>query len=66
MTRFFAPRAFALLSPKMSPSYSTILLVAWNSSLAAYLDQRPEGAWITIEAPVPRLPQPPSTLSKSW
>jgi hypothetical protein len=56
MMRFFALRVFALLSPKMNPSYSAILLVAWNSSLATYLDQRPEGAWITAEAPVPRLP----------
>jgi hypothetical protein len=56
MTRFLAPRAFALLRPKMSPSYSAILLVAWNSSLAAYFERRPEGAWITAEAPAPRLP----------
>jgi len=45
--------AFALFSPRMSPSYSAMLFVALNSSLAAYFSLRPDGAIRTAAAPAP-------------
>ena len=52
----FAPSAFALLRPSIRPSYSAILFVALNSSLAAYFVRRPDGAINTAEASAPRCP----------
>jgi hypothetical protein len=49
----FAPSAFALLSPSIRPSYSAILFVALNSSLAAYFIWSPEGATKMAEALAP-------------
>jgi hypothetical protein len=54
-----APSAFALLSPSTRPSYSAMLFVALNSSLATYLVRRPNGASNTAEAPTPEWPQAP-------
>ena len=59
----FAPSAFALLRPSMRPSYSAILFVALNSSLAAYFMWRPDGAIKTAKAPAPRCPQASSVYS---
>ena len=59
----FAPSAFALLRPRMRPSYSAILFVALNSNLAAYFVWRLDGAIKMAEAPAPRCPQAPSVYS---
>ena len=56
----FAPSAFALLRPSMRPSYSAILLVAYNFNLAAYFVRKLDGAIKIAEAPMPRCPQAPS------
>ena len=56
----FASSAFALLRPSIRPSYSAILFVALNSSLAAYFVWRPDGDIKTAKAPSPRCPQAPS------
>jgi hypothetical protein len=56
----FAPSAFALLSPSIRPSYSAMLFVALNSSLAAYFVQSPDGATSTAEALAPDWPHAPS------
>ena len=40
----------------MRPSYSAMLFVVLNSSLAAYFVQRPHGATKTVEALAPKCP----------
>ena len=57
ISKFFAPKAFALLSSRMNSSYSAILFVALKSSLVAYFDLRPDGAIRTADAPTPAYPQ---------
>ena len=52
----FAPKAFALLSAKIRASYSVVLFVDLNSSLATYFSLTPEGAVRTAEAPAPAWP----------
>ena len=56
----FAPRAFALLSARIKPSYSAMLFVDLNSSRAAYFSLTPEGATRMAEPPAPAWPQAPS------
>ena len=58
-----APSAFALLSPSMRPSYSAMLFVALNASLASYFEWRPYGDTSMVEAPAPRCPKALSMYS---
>ena len=53
IVRILAPRAFAFVSASIRPSYSAMLLVDLNSSLAVYFSRTPEGASRTVEAPTP-------------